>query len=520
MKKYSLLRLLAAFMAFAAPYVTQAQCQFVSPSVQLISTQLDSNGNCVVNFNLGFEIDINNGNKIIFIHLWRTQDYTIHNYTNQNQPKESNVLADALATIVIDNDVINGNSSAPPNQVFLSTYGPDPGIDDNIGPATFQVKDASDGLTYNRVVVNASSNIYRYTINNLSIVVPGACTNQIDFTGDAWSSNANSSSPAVQCAMTGFSFLVNDPAISSSFTCNPTGTSNTYSYVVSTTSPLSLSFNTDVYVDNGDDFFDVSLDIPVVSNAGPYTITSGTPFNSGVLTYTAPYSTTEPYRKRDLWVVVKNMSLTNNTVIPPTTTTISNFMLGRVINTCSFVILPLSILDFNGYRKNELVQLKWKAAETADLNTFIVQRKMGNEDWKNIATVYDEQGNNTQQKTFEYTDNNPTSAMSLYRIYAMDKNGAHGYTEQLMINGMERAFSYVISPNPSVNGTLSVKLYALNGSTTIRVFNIQGQLVKTLQADKSGSYSFSGLSAGTYYISLKSGNGSVSHVGKAIVLSE
>jgi hypothetical protein len=320
--------------------------------------------------------------------------------------------------------------------------------------------------------------------------------------------------------MTGFSFLVNDPSINSAFTCNPVGTSNTYSYMVSTISPLSLSFNTDVYVDNGDDFFDVSLDIPVVSNAGPYTITSGTPFNSGALTYTAPYSTTEPYRRRDLWVVVKNMALTNNTTIPPTVTSISNFLLGRVINTCNFVILPLSILDFSGYRKNEQVQLKWKAAETADLNRFVVQRKMGNEDWKNIAIVYDEQGNNTQQKTFEYTDNNPTSAMSLYRIYAMDKNGASGYTEQVMINGMERAFSYMISPNPSLNGTLSVQLKAVTSSTTIKVFNIQGQLVRTLQADKSGTYTFSGLPASTYYVSLKSSNGSVSHVGKAIVLSE
>jgi hypothetical protein len=102
----------------------------------------------------------------------------------------------------------------------------------------------------------------------------------------------------------------------------------------------------------------------------------------------------------------------------------------------------------------------------------------------------------------------------------MDKNGAHGYTEQVMINGMEKAFSYMISPNPSVNGTLSVQLYSLNGSTTIKVFNIQGQLVRTLQADKSGTYTFDGLAASTYYVSLKSSNGSVSHVGKAIVLSK
>jgi hypothetical protein len=521
MKKHLLLRLLAAFMVIATPYLTQAQCQFVSPSVELLSTHQDSSGNCVVTFNLGFEIDVNNGNKIVFIHLWKTQDYTIHNYSNQSQPKESNVLQNALATIIIDNEVVNNSTSAPPaNQVFMTTYGPDPGIDDNVGPAIFQVKDATDGLTYTRVVVNAAANIYRYTVNNLTLVVPGACSNQIDFTGDAWSSNANNSNPAVQCSMEGFTFLVNDPTISSSFACRPAGTSNLYSYVVSTSSSQSLTFNTDVYVDNGDNFFDVSLDIPVVSNAGPYTITSGTPFNSGVLTYTAPYSTAAPYRTRDLWVVVKNMSVVNNSVSPPTTTTISNFLLERIINNCGSVVLPVSILDFNGYRKNERVQLKWDVAETADLDKFVVQRKMGDADWKDIATVYDEQGNSTQEKTFEYTDVNPTSEISLYRINAIDKNGADGYTKQVIINGMEQTFSYMISPNPSLNGTLSVNLHALSGSTIINVFNIQGQLVRTLQADKSGTYTFSDLSASTYYVSLKNSNGSISQVGKAIVLSK
>jgi len=76
--KTRLLPLLALLTGFFSFSKSHAQCQFTNSTLELNSIYTDANGNCVVNMNLGFEIDLNNGNKYIFIHLWRAQDYTSH----------------------------------------------------------------------------------------------------------------------------------------------------------------------------------------------------------------------------------------------------------------------------------------------------------------------------------------------------------------------------------------------------------------------------------------------------------
>ncbi len=498
------------------PSRAMAQCQFVSPTVELNYATTDINGNCVVNMNLGFEIDINNGNKIIFLHIWRSQDYTVHTYNNSNQPLESTTLNDALATIIIDNDVVNNNAAAPANQVFLGTYGPDPGIDDNTAPAISQVKDASDGLTYNRVVVNAGQDIFRYTINNLTLVVPGGCTNQMSFTGDAWSSNANSANPPVQCSMTGFSFLPNDPTISSTFTCMPLGVSNTYSYNVSTTSTQQLSFKTDVYVDNGDDFFDISLDAKVLADAGPYVITSGTPFNSGTLTYPAPYSTTLPQKLNGLWVVVKNMTLTNSSNV---VTTISNSLLERVLNTCSIGVLPVKLTSFTGTRAGENVILKWNAVQTPDIAGYTVQRKSGSSEWEDVAYVKAKRGDNVEL-SYDATDRNLYTDISLYRLEIESIDNKSEVSRNILVPGITNSFAYTIAPNPSLDGTVKVNLALNKSGATLYLYDLRGRQLQVLKAEQSGTYTFSGLKPETYLIKIAGDNASFVTWSKAIVLPQ
>jgi len=496
------------------PFLAAAQCQFLNPTVELNSVTTNVDGNCVVNLNLGFEIDINNGNKIIFVHIWRTQDYTAHTYSTQNQPKENNILNDALATIIIDNDVVNNNPTAPANQVFMTTYGPDPGIDDATPPAINQVKDASDGLSYNRVVLNDAENIYRYTINNLTLIVPGACGNQINFTGDAWSSNANSTNPAVQCSMQGFSFLVNDPTISADFTCQPIGVSNSYAYTVSTTSIQQLSFQTDVYVDNGDNFFDASLDTKVLSDAGPYTITSGTPFYSGVLTYPAPYATNLPQKLNNLWIVAKNMTLTNtNNVV----TTVSNALIEGVLNTCNATVLPVKLIDFTGARMGENVILKWRAVQTADITGYTVQRKSGNGDWEDVAYEKARQAANIEL-SYETSDKNVFTDISLYRLKMESADQQAEVSRNVLIPGITNSFSYTIAPNPSFDGTIKVNLALHQTGASVYLYDLQGRLVQSLTAAQSGSFTLANLKPGTYLVKIAGDNGSFAAWSKAIVL--
>jgi len=396
----------------------------------------------------------------------------------------------------------------------MTTYGPDPGIDDNIAPAIGQVKDASDGLSYSRVTANASSNIYRYTIHNLTLVVPGVCTGQMRIRCDAWSSNANNSNPAVQCAMPGLSFLVNDPNTSSNFICMPPGVSNNYSYIVTTGTLGQVSFHTDAYVDNGDGFFDPALDIPVVSNAGPYTATALTPFYSGILTYPAPYSTTSPQRLNNLWVVIKNIVISENNV----NTMVSNSLVERVVNTCSAIVLPIKLMGFKGERRTGKVVFNWQVIQSEDITGYVLQRKNDNGLWEDLTTT-EAVRKYHEALSYQGEDNFPPADQVLYRLRVTSETGKDEYTPEVLVPALEGNASCSISPNPSRDGTVHIALQQSAGSAEIQLFDLRGRLVQQVKAAGSGRYTFSQLEAGTYFVKVTGTAGNLDIWKKIIVLS-
>ncbi|MES2431130.1 MAG: T9SS type A sorting domain-containing protein [Bacteroidota bacterium] len=496
---------------------TKAQCTFISPTVELNYVQTDIDGNCIVNFNLGFEIDINNGNKIIFLHLWRTQDYNDFNYKTQSQPKESNVLADAIATVIIDNEYLNNNPGGPASNVFISSYGPDPGIDDNTGAAQNQVLDASDGLTYSRVVVDAGASTYRYTVSNLQVTLPGACASNINFTGDAWSSNGNSASSSVQCTMEGYSFIVNDPKITSTLVC---ASPNKYSTTISTSSPFNLQFVYDVFVDNGDGFFDEDLDIQFIDGSGPYTITTGSPYNSGLVAYPAPYSTTEPWRQNSLWVRVRNMQLINNTVNPPTVTAISNALLDKTLNP-SCGVLPISLTSFSAIRNGSMVVLNWQTAHEQNVNGFTIERSIdGTNNWQQVAAVPSQgvNGNSSSSLLYSYTDKNAVTGAFQYRIKQIDINGEIKYSEIRFVKASDFSKERVlVYPNPSADGKVVVVFNGNGTKNDVILQDVTGRKLNQWFGVATSSLQIANLKAGVYNLVVRNLQTNTQEVKKILV---
>lgn len=438
--KHTLL-FLAAFAAIASTRL-KAQCTFLSPTVELNYVASDINGNCVVNFDLGFEIDINNGNKIIFVHLWNSSDYVDFNYGTQNQPKESNVLANALATIIIDNDLLNSNPSAPASQVFLPSYGPDPGIDDNAGAAQQQVKDASDGLTYNRVVVDATNNIYRYTISNITLVVPGACSGILSFTGDAWSSNSNASNSAVQCTMEGITFQANDPTISGFRPCsNP----RTYNIGISTQSTTPLNITYDVYLDNGDNVFDASSDILLANDqGGVHAISASSPYSISNQTY-PPYSNSAAYDTRVIWVLVSVEGRANLT------------LKGLPDGNC--IPLPVKLKSFSAKRSGNTVRLDWITAAETNNKGFEVQRLAADgTNWLSAGFVAARapEGNSSSDLAYSFTEPNTNKGLTQYRLKQVNIDDKFEYSDVRTVAGLEQKAQLIVYPNPSTNGKINV----------------------------------------------------------------
>lgn len=473
-------------LALLAATRIQAQCTFISPTVELNSVTANVNGNCVVNFDLGFEIDINNGNKIIFVHLWKSSDYVDFNYATQNQPKETNVLANALATIIIDNDLLNNNPAAPASQVFLSSYGPDPGIDDNTGPAQQQVKDASDGLTYNRIVVDAANNIYRYTISNITLVVPGACSGILSFTGDAWSSNSNATNSSVQCTMEGITFQANDPTISGFRPCsNP----RTYNVGISTQSVTPINITYDVYLDNGDNVFDVASDILLANDqGGVHTISASNPYSISNQAY-PPYSGSAVYDTRIIWVLVSVAGRSNLT------------LKGLPDGNC--IPLPVKLKSFLAKRTGAAVQLDWITAGETNNKGFEIQRLAADgTSWVSAGFVAARSvgGNSDAELSYSFIDPNYNKGLSQYRLKQINIDDKVQYSDVRTVSGLAQKETMIVYPNPSTSGAVTLFFREQRSSVQVSVFDISGRQVYIRRQFSGDNLYITGLGRGYYLV--------------------
>lgn len=473
-------------LAVLAATRIQAQCTFISPTVELNSVTANVNGNCLVNFDLGFEIDINNGNKIIFVHLWKSADYVDFSYATQSQPNETNVLANALATIIIDNDLLNSNPAAPASQVFLSSYGPDPGIDDNTGPAQQQVKDASDGLTYNRVVVSAANNIYRYTISNITLVVPGACSGILSFTGDAWSSNSNATNSSVQCTMEGITFQANDPTISGFRPCSDP---RTYNVGISTQSVTPINITYDVYLDNGDNVFDLASDILLANDqGGVHAISASTPYSISNQDY-PPYSGSALYDTRIIWVLVSVAGRSNLT------------LKGLPDGNC--IPLPVKLTSFAARRTGTAVQLDWVTAGETNNKGFEVQRLAADgTSWVSAGFVAAKSvgGNSDTELSYSFTEPNYNKGTSEYRLKQLNIDNNGQFSDVRTVSGWTQKEVLIVYPNPSATGTVTLSFREQRSSVQVRIFNLSGRQVYTHLQLSGDHLCITGLGRGYYLV--------------------
>jgi hypothetical protein len=441
-------------------------CSFISPTVEITNIGTNVAGNCELTINLSFDIITNSGNKFIFVHLWKQANYPGLSYsTNQSQPTAAQ-LANALANFVIDN-----NNATP---VFLSSYGPANSV---------AVKTAANnpGLTIQRL---ASSTVGadRMLISGLKITLPGTCSNSFSFQGDAWSSNANSNNPPVQCAMAGFIVGATDPTITSSRTCN------SYTFNVSTVASTAAIYY-DVYMDDGDGLFDPPASggdilVGTLSSANAVTITPSTPYSTGSVILNAPYNSS-PYTTRKMYIalsVVGKSFISLVTIAAPT-------------GSCGLV--PITLTDFYAQRKNSTtVNLTWKTQTEINAKGFDVERKTDN---GFIKIAFVTASNIQTGSVYAYQDNNDSKTNTQYRIKLVDKDGNFKTSEIRNVNGTGSVSDFTIFPNPS-SGNTKVSISDIGQLTDVQLIDNAGRVIKSITLGNSNQVDLNNLQKGLYLV--------------------
>jgi hypothetical protein len=165
--------------------------------------------------------------------------------------------------------------------------------------------------------------------------------------------------------------------------------------------------------------------------------------------------------------------------------------------------LPVKLVSFNYYvQDNQKILLKWEVAEQLDIRKYIVERSSDGRTYSAIGSI---QANNETSFTYQYTDNDPVSGISYYRLQIAEDN-VRNYSNILIVNLSENEGGMTIYPVP-VTAALTIRLKNSDlVNTEAQLLSSDGRLLQKIKLHGLQQNIHVGhLPAGVYY--LKTVNG-------------
>ncbi|HEX9511325.1 MAG TPA: T9SS type A sorting domain-containing protein [Puia sp.] len=149
--------------------------------------------------------------------------------------------------------------------------------------------------------------------------------------------------------------------------------------------------------------------------------------------------------------------------------------------------LPIILSAFNATLNNKEVDLAWTTDLEVNADHFAIERSAdAGAHWQVLGTVA-AKGNSAVASNYSFTDANPVSGTSEYRLQSVDKDAKFTYSEIRTIrNGLIGSVN--IFPNPAkdyVNITLGSSDHA-TGNLSIRLISQSGQLLVEKKVNNAG----------------------------------
>jgi len=165
-------------------------------------------------------------------------------------------------------------------------------------------------------------------------------------------------------------------------------------------------------------------------------------------------------------------------------------------------ILPVLFSKFDAKCTNTGTLISWATTQEANSSKFEIERSTNGTTWTNIGSV-PAAGNSTSDRAYQQID--LIGGTALYRIKQIDKDGQFIYTNVARTNCQVKNISSVIYPVPAQDVLNVVIKSDRSVRTQLMVFDMQGKLVKKLDAAiTAGNNNFRinliGLASGDYML--------------------
>lgn len=165
-----------------------------------------------------------------------------------------------------------------------------------------------------------------------------------------------------------------------------------------------------------------------------------------------------------------------------------------VSNNYSHVILPVTLISFNGERNGVQNKLTWQTSSEISNKGFEIERSRDARTFEKIGFV-DGNGDTKERNTYHFTDLTPP-ATSYYRLKQLDYDGKSEYSKIIVVKAQQPQLS--IYPNPAQN---NITIAGYEGNPQVSVFSQTGKLVLQHQID-TGHLPLESLKNGIYTIQI------------------
>lgn len=147
----------------------------------------------------------------------------------------------------------------------------------------------------------------------------------------------------------------------------------------------------------------------------------------------------------------------------------------------NYLPLPIDLLRFNAEVIETQVQVTWITASEQNVSHFVVQRSMDGKTFESIGRLV-AAGNSNSLRTYAFTDKNPHSGKSYYRLQSIDLNETAAYSKVVSVRLGERNSVTTLSvyPNPFNGRAFNIQIDA-NEAVIIKLHDAIGRLVYTEQ---------------------------------------
>jgi hypothetical protein len=178
------------------------------------------------------------------------------------------------------------------------------------------------------------------------------------------------------------------------------------------------------------------------------------------------------------------------------------------------IAVPVELTSFTANINNlGQVMLNWETATETNNQGFEIERRAENSEFRTIGFV-EGYGTTTEQRSYNYLDQNAEQGINYYRLKQVDFNGTYEYSEEVEIDVIgpltfNLAQNYPNPFNPSTKINYSIPE---SGNVKLAVYNLVGEEVAVLvdgftQAGfHETTFDASNLPSGTYLYKLQSAN--------------